>query len=243
MEKSQDSTSISDNPIAVNLPSHVGFIVDGNRRWARERNLPTLEGHRRGFAKLEDIAEAVIEKGVPYASFYVFSTENWSRSEEEVAYLMDLLRKNITRLSRKLQRKNIKMIVMGKAEPAPIDVLQSLKEAEELTRDGTAGTICICFNYGGHWEIADAVTQILTQYQSGDAITPEIIEQFIYHPEIPACDLIVRTSGEERISGFQLWRAAYSEFLFMPKYFPDIEVSDLDDIIAEYQSRQRRFGH
>ncbi len=223
-----------------NLPTHIGFIVDGNRRWARERNLPTLEGHRRGFDRVEDIAEAVIEKGVKFASFYLFSTENWNRSEEEVAYLMDLLRTNIVRLSKKLQKKGIKMVVMGRADPTPKDVLEKLAAAEEATKDGDKGTVCICFNYGGHWEIADAANKAIAAGETN--LTPETFAKYLYHPEVPACDLIVRTSGEERISGFQLWRAAYSEFLFLDKYFPDMEVADLDDILTEFGSRSRRFG-
>ena len=231
---------------------HIGFIVDGNRRWARERGLPTLEGHRRGFSQMEKIAEAIFDKGVQFASFYVFSTENWGRSKEEVAYLMDLLRVNITRLSKKLQKKGIKMVVLGPKDPAPKDILEKLAEAEEATKDGKNGTVCICFNYGGKWEIADAVTKFIQKKAKANPkanlsdlnteVTPEDIEDSLYHPEIPPCDLIVRTSGEERISGFMLWRAAYSEFLFLEKYFPDIKVSDLDDIIAEFNSRQRRFG-
>lgn len=238
MKKSQDTS-----PVA---PTHIGFIVDGNRRWARERGLPTLEGHRKGFSEMEKIAEAIFDKGVKYASFYVFSTENWDRSKEEVSYLMDLLRINIVRLSKKLQKKGIKMVVMGRSEKAPADVLKKLAAAEEATKDGQNGTVCICFNYGGKWEIADAVTKMLAESSEklprSSEITPEIFEKYLYHPEIPACDLIVRTSGEERISGFMLWRAAYSEFLFLDKYFPDVRVSDLDDILAEFSSRKRRFG-
>ncbi|MBQ3309685.1 di-trans,poly-cis-decaprenylcistransferase [Candidatus Saccharibacteria bacterium] len=265
MSKSQEDHNTQ------NIPTHIGFIVDGNRRWARERNLPTLEGHRRGFSKMEKIAEAIFDKGVKYASFYVFSTENWDRSKEEVSYLMDLLRNNITRLSKKLQKKGIKLVVLGRREPAPQDVLDSLSTAEELTKNGKNGTVCICFNYGGKWEIADAINKLISDRLDQDfaranknahasinnssakttpatssdnitTITPKIVEQYLYHPEIPPCDLIVRTSGEERISGFMLWRAAYSEFLFLKKYFPDMEVADLDEIIHEFSTRKRRFG-
>ena len=233
MEKSQDTLTV---------PNHIGFIVDGNRRWARERNLPTLEGHRRGFAKVEDIAENIFDKGVKYASFYLFSTENWGRSEEEVSYLMDLLRTNIVRLSKKLQKKGIKMVWLGRKSPAPADVIEKIEQAEEFTKDGKNGTVCVCFNYGGHWEIADAVSKILSDENRPSDITPEVVAKYLYQPEVPPCDLIVRTSGEERISGFQLWRAAYSEFLFLDKYFPDMSLEDLDSIIAEFNSRQRRFG-
>ncbi len=241
MSNSQDTTPVT-------IPRHLAFIVDGNRRWARERNLPTLEGHRRGFQQVEEIASAAIEKGCEFVSFYLFSTENWGRSEEEVAYLMDLIRSNIVRLTKKFKKENIRCVILGRKEPAPDDVWESLLNCERETADGTAGTVAICFNYGGQWEIADAVTRILRQRANNperfdDPITPEVIAANLYHPEVSPCDLIVRTSGEERISGFQLWRAAYSEFLFVKKYFPDFELEDLDAVIAEFGHRQRRFGH
>ena len=228
------------------IPTHIGFIVDGNRRWAREKGLPTLEGHRRGFDRVEKIAESIFDKGVKFASFYLFSTENWDRSTEEVSYLMDILRVNISRLAKKLQKKGIKLVWLGRIKPAPDDVIEKIRAAEELTKDGTAGTVAICFNYGGHWEIADAAKKLHADINAGNIkesdITPSVFAKYLYAPEVPACDLIVRTSGEQRISGFQLWRAAYSEFLFLDKKFPDMSVDDLDDIIAEYNHRSRRFG-
>ena len=223
------------------IPRHIGFIVDGNRRWARERNLPTLEGHRRGFTKVEKVATEMIEKGVEFVSFYLFSTENWNRSEEEVSYLMDLLRHNVKRLQKKFVKENIRCVVMGRAEPAPKDLLESLKTLEEKTKNGTRGTVCVCFNYGGQWEIADAVSKIVEEGITGE-ITPDIIAEHLYHPEVPPCDLIVRTSGEERISGFQLWRASYSEFLFLKKYFPAMTTKDCDKVLENFANRSRRFG-
>ena len=222
---------------------HIGFIVDGNRRWAREKGLPTLEGHRRGFKKVEDVASECVNRGVEFISFYLFSTENWNRAEDEVAYLMDLVRKNAARLKKRFLKEGIRCVVMGRKEPAPEDVLEKLADLEEATKNGSRGTVCICFNYGGHWEIADAATKLLAERPDAAEITPEIFEKYLYHPEVPPCDLIVRTSGEERISGFQLWRTAYSEFLFLDKYFPDIDPEkDLDAILTEFNRRQRRFG-
>lgn len=219
---------------------HIGFIVDGNRRWARERGLPTLEGHRRGFNKVEKIAEALIDRHIKFASFYLFSTENWGRSPEEVEYLMNLARKHILRLAKKLKKKGAKLIILGKKDPVPEDLWQKMQDAEELTKNGENGTICVCFNYGGHQEIADACTKLLKEKVT--SVSPDDIEHHLYHPEVPPCDLIVRTSGEERISGFMLWRAAYAEFLFLKKFFPDIDIPDLDDIFAEFDHRERRFG-
>ena len=221
---------------------HIGFIVDGNRRWARERGLPTLEGHRKGFNQVEKIATYAIEKGAKFVSFYLFSTENWNRSEEEVGYLMDLLRHNIKRLTKKFKKENIRCVVMGRRDPVPEDLLKSHDELEAETENNTRGTVCVCVNYGGHWELADTMTKILKNYPKDTEVTPEIIEQNLYHPEVPACDLIVRTSGEERISGFQLWRASYSEFLFLDKYFPEFTEEDFDFCVTEFEKRGRRFG-
>jgi len=227
------------------VPKHIGFIVDGNRRWARERSLPTLEGHRKGFSKVEKVATEMIEKGVEFVSFYLFSTENWNRSEEEVSYLMDLLRHNAKRMTKKFKKEGIRCVIMGRSEPAPKDVLEALSKLEEETKNGTRGTVAICFNYGGQWEIADAATKLLKARKDTDDdtdVTPEEFAKYLYQPEVPPCDLIVRTSGEERISGFQLWRASYSEFLFLKKYFPSITTKDCDKILSEYASRSRRFG-
>ena len=221
-----------------NTPVHIGFIVDGNRRWARENNLPTLEGHKKGFSEIETIAEKVFNSGVKFASFYVFSTENWQRSKEEVSYLMQLLRAGIGRLSKKMFKNNIKCLVLGGEKNVPEYLLKSIKEAEELTKDCTGGTACFCFNYGGQQEIVDAANKAA---KDGE-ITIESLSQNLYKPEVPPVDLIVRTSGEERLSGFMLWRAAYSEFIFLKKYWPDITPDDIDEILKEYKNRQRRFG-
>ena len=153
---------------------------------------------------------------------------------------MMLLRQNIKKLTKKFLKEGIRIVWMGRNEPAPEDIQEQLRESEKVTADGDRGTVCVCFNYGGQWEIADAMTKIIA---SGvKEVTPAVIAENLYHPEVPACDMIVRTSGEERISGFQLWRAAYSEFLFLDKYFPDMKVADLDGVLEEFASRHRRFG-
>lgn len=219
---------------------HLGFIVDGNRRWAKEKNLPTLKGHQKGLEKVEMVIEELAKsKQVEFASFYLFSTENWNRTKEEVDYLMDLLTSKIIGLAKKMAKNNVKCLVFGSENNVPAKVLEGLKEAENITKDCTGLTACICFNYGGKQEIADAAARTV---KNGEQITPESIEANLYHPEVPACDMIVRTSGEERISGFMLWRAAYAEFLFLKKYWPDIEAKDVKNILEEYQNRNRRFG-
>lgn len=231
MKKSQENSP---------LPQHIGFIVDGNRRWARERGLPTLEGHRKGFKKVEMVAETVLKSGVSFVSFFLFSTENWQRSPEEVSYLMELANNQVLKLARKLAKQNYRCLILGRREPIDDQLWQKLKTAEEITKDCTAGTVAICFNYGGQQEIIDAVNQ-LPQDQIGK-LSLEDFQKFLYQPSVPPVDLIVRTSGEQRISGFMLWRAAYSEFLFLKKYFPSITKLDLTKIFKEYQNRQRRFG-
>ena len=220
--------------------THVGYIADGNRRWARERGLPTLEGHRRGFDKVEIIIDALKDTEVKFVSFYLFSTENWDRSPEEVNYLMDLAGKQIDKLTKKLQKENLRLVIMGRPEPVDPKLWQKMLNAEAKTSENTGLTVCVCFNYGGHWEIADAATKAVAAGEK--ELSPEVFEKYLYHPEVPPIDMIVRTSGEKRISGFQLWRAAYAEFWFIEKHFPDIDTEDAKKTIEEYHRRQRRFG-
>ena len=219
---------------------HLGFIVDGNRRFAREKNLPTLIGHQKGFDKVEMVIDELAKYDeVGYASFYLFSTENWNRTKEEVDYLMKLAQKKISSMTKKLVKNNLHCVILGSKTHVPPALLKAFSDCEEKTKDCTGMTVCICFNYGGKQEISDAVNAAI---KKGEDITPETIEQNLYHPEVPACDMIIRTSGEERISGFMLWRASYSEFLFLKKYFPDITKEDVAEILVEYKKRNRRFG-
>lgn len=220
--------------------THIGFICDGNRRWARAQGLPTLEGHKRGFDKVEVIIDALKDTEVQFLSFFLFSTENWDRSPEEIAYLMDLVEKKIDELTKKAMKDNMRVVVLGRPEPVKPKLWQKIMDSEAKTSANTGKTVCICFNYGGKWEIADAATKAIAAGET--ELTPETFEKYLYHPEVPACDLIVRTSGEERISGFQLWRAAYSELLFIDKHFPAIEAEDCQMFLDEFHSRQRRFG-
>ncbi len=226
--------------MAENKLTHLGFICDGNRRWARAQGLPTLEGHRRGFDKVDMIIDALQGTEVEFVSFFVFSTENWDRSPEEVDYLMKLIGDKIGSLAKKAKRNSMRIILMGRPEPVEPKLWQKLLKVEADTKDNTGLTACFCFNYGGKWEIADAAQKACAAGETD--WTPESFRKYLYHPEVPDCDLIVRTSGEERISGFQLWRAAYAEFLFITKHFPALEKSDVIAVIDEFHSRQRRFG-
>ncbi len=219
--------------------TQLGIIADGNRRWAKERGLPTIQGHKKGLEVIEELIEAASQAEIKYITFYVFSTENWGRSNEEVSYIMKLAETRILKLAEKLAKKNGRMLILGSRDKISPSLMSALEKAEKITADSTGITACFCFNYGGEQEIADAAT--IASKVNGE-ITPETIRKHLYHPEVPNVDMVVRTSGEERISGFMLWRAAYSEFLFMEKYFPEMSGADIKDILENYEKRNRRFG-
>ena len=219
-----------------NIPTHLGFVIDGNRRWAKERGLTSLEGHKKGISVVETIAEECPKRGIKYTSFYVFSTENWDRSAEEIAYLMKLITINVKRLVKRCLKNNTKLVILGSHNRLSKEVIAATKTAEQDTKACTGCTICLCFNYGGRQEIIDAANKIKGK------VTADNFAAALYHPEIPDVDMIVRTSGEQRLSGFMLWRSAYSEFLSLKKHWPDFTPSDLTTVLAEYARRNRRFG-
>lgn len=219
--------------------THLGIIADGNRRWAKSKNLPTIEGHKKGLDAIETLVSAADEAGIKYITFYVFSTENWGRSAEEVSYIMKLAETRILKYAEKLVKKNARMLILGSKTRVSKSLIKTIEKAEEITRGCTGITVCFCFNYGGEREIADAANLALANHQE---ITPETIRAHLYHPEVPDIDMVVRTSGEERISGFMLWRSSYAEFMFIKKYFPDMAAEDMANIVKEYDSRSRRFG-
>lgn len=224
------------------VPQHIGFIVDGNRRWAKERSLPTYEGHLAGYKALKEVAFAALRAGVPYASAYVFSTENWKRSEDEVGKLMNLIIHAFKVDLKTFIDNNVQLRVIGSRERLSDKVKQVLNQAEAKTADMTGGVFILCLNYGGQAEIADACKKIVQSGIAAEAITPELIEQHLYAPDVPPIDIVVRTSGEQRLSNFMLWRAAYSELLFLEKFWPDMTKDDVTGILEEYSRRSRRFG-
>lgn len=224
------------------IPKHVGFILDGNRRWAKEQGVPTLDGHRRGAEVFKDISLQAFDKGVEYLSAFVFSTENWRRTEEEVSYLMKLLVKAVEKYLDEYHERGIRIIVIGQREGISKSVTGAIEKTEAKTQDNTNGTLVLCFNYGGQQEIIDATKKILAENIDPTEVTKDRFEQYLYAPEVPPVDMLVRTSGEERTSGFMLWRAAYAELMFIKKYWPAFDVSDLDEVLHTYASRQRRFG-
>jgi undecaprenyl diphosphate synthase len=226
-------------PIAP-IPNHLGIILDGNRRWAKNNGLPTSEGHREGFETFSDIADYALERGVKYLSIYAFSTENWARSKDEVNFLMGFMKTLIKTRIKELHKKGVRFVWFGTTEKLDEKIIAMFREAEELTAQNTSATLALCFNYGGKQEIVDAVHKIQA---TGGAVTAESIESNLYGgADIPPVDFLIRTSGEHRISNFMLWRAAYSELYFTDVLWPNFSVQELDKALAEYAQRQRRFG-
>ena len=219
--------------------THLGIIADGNRRWAKANGLPTIEGHKKGLDTIKLLVNAADKAGISYITFYVFSTENWGRSADEVSYIMKLAENRILKYAEELAENNARMLILGARDKISAGLNKSLDRAEEITKDCTGITVCFCFNYGGEKEIADAANAAVVD---GEEITPETIRSHLYHPEVPDIDMVVRTSGEERISGFMLWRSSYAEFLFIKKYFPEMSGDDIKEILKEYENRNRRFG-
>lgn len=228
------------------IPNHLGFVVDGNRRWAREHNLPTAEGHRRGYEVIKKMAYACQERGIKFVSAFIFSTENWGRSEDEVNYLMKIFIFAVKHDVAKLIHDGFKIIFLGRRDRVSAEILQAIQQIEADSAGNAGTTLALYFNYGGHAEIIDAARHLAADVQSGKTnladMTDERFRQYLYHPELPDIDMMVRTSGECRVSDFSLWRIAYSEFMFLEKKWPDITSDDLDDVIAEYSHRNRRFG-
>lgn len=227
---------------AKNVPEHLGLILDGNRRWAKSRDKSTLDGHKAGYENLKTICEAAWNRGVKYVSAYVFSTENWNRSKEEVGYLMNLLLWAADNDLKELEKKGAKILCVGSMDGVDKKVQKSIEGAVERTKNNQNGTLVLCFNYGGHREITDATKSIVESGVSSEDITEDLIAEHIYTPELPPLDMIIRTSGEQRLSNFMLWRAAYSELYFSEKLWPDFAEEDLDEALDDYASRQRRYG-
>ncbi len=226
-----------------NLPKHVGIILDGNRRWARANGQPILEGHRAGYQNLRKITRYMFfEKGIKLVSAFVFSTENWSRSAEEVEYLMNLLLGAFKKSLKEFKEENIRIVVLGRRDRLSPKIIKVIEQAEAETENNSAGTIAFCFNYGGQAEIVDAAKALLEQKTDPAKLTPESFADHLYHPDVPPVDLLIRTSGEQRTSGFMLWRAAYAELYFTDKHWPDFSPADVDAALADFAKRQRRYG-
>lgn len=226
----------------ITLPTHLGLILDGNRRWAEEQNLPTLKGHYQGAEVLKEIGIAAVNFGVKYVSAYLFSTENWNRSKAEVTYLMRLIIKFFDKHIDEMKQNEIKMVHIGSRDGLPKPVLQAIDRAVKETAHFSRGTLGLCINYGGQHEIVDAAKKLIRQNVDPRRLNLRDFERALYEPDVPPIDLIIRTSGEYRTSGFMLWRAAYAEYMFVDKYWPDFTRHDLKIALLQYAKRHRRFG-
>lgn len=225
----------------VKIPNHVAIIVDGNGRWAKERGLSRSKGHDAGYENLKSLGKYIFSKGVGVLSVYLFSTENFKRDKQEVDYLMNLFVKMFKKENKYFIENNIKVVVSGRDEMLSKDVIESRDKTVELTKNNTGGILNICLNYGGRAEIVDATKRIINDGINVDDIDEELFSKYLYQ-DLPEVDLVIRTSGEIRLSNFLLWQLSYSEFYFTKTYFPDFHEKDFDEAILEYTSRDRRFG-
>src|SRR5471030_508580 len=236
----------TEGPDRTDGPLHVAIIMDGNGRWAAARGLPRAEGHRRGVEALRRTIRAAGEIGIGIITIFSFSAENWSRPATEVGELMGLLRRFIRNDLAELHKSNVRVRIIGERDGLDPDIGRLLTEAEELTRNNSKLTLVVAFNYGSRQEIARAARRMAVEIESGALktadITMETLGKFLDAPDLPDPDLIIRTSGEQRLSNFLLWQSAYSELVFVPTYWPDFDRATLEAAILEYQQRERRFG-
>ncbi len=227
-------------------PRHVAIIMDGNGRWAARRGLPRFEGHRRGVEAVRRTVRASIELGIACLTIYSFSTENWSRPAAEVAELMGLIRRFIRNDLADLHARNVRVRIIGESEGISEDIQRLLAEAESLTRNNTGLTLVIAFNYGSRQEIVRAAQALATMAAEGrldpQAIDAGMVGRFLSTSGLPEPDLLIRTSGEQRLSNFLLWQLAYAEFVFLPVLWPDFDKEHLEQAIAVFRDRDRRFG-
>ena len=221
--------------------NHIGIIMDGNRRWARSRGLPAILGHREGVKAVERTLIAAKELGIPCVSLYAFSTENWKRPKSEVLGLMGLLKYYMKLKFEELNKENARIRFAGNISALSEDIQEILLDAEQKTRNNDSMQLVVCLNYGGRQEILDAVNKMI-----GDGVslpvTEDVFRKYLYLPDLPDPDLLIRTSGELRMSNFWLWQGSYSEFYFTDKFWPDFGKPDLEMAIADYYRRERRYG-
>lgn len=221
---------------------HLAIIPDGNRRWAKAHGLPAFEGHRRGYENIKTIGKAALARGVRRLTFFAFSTENWKRSETEVAYLMDLLHAALAKDVDFYLKEGIRLKVIGRREGLSEKLLAAIDAAERRTAGGAAGELRICLNYGGRAEIVEAAKALIRDGARAEDLTEEAFAARLWTAGAPDPDLIIRTSGERRLSGFLTWESAYSELLFVDPHWPDFDERTLDAALEEFARRERRFG-
>jgi undecaprenyl diphosphate synthase len=233
--------------VASDIPRAVAIVMDGNGRWATQRGLPRTEGHGAGEEALWDTVKGAVQIGLPWLTVFAFSTENWRRPPSEVRYLMNFNRSLLRRRRDELHRMNVRIRFIGRRNwRVPRSVLKEIRIAEELTAENTGTTLSIAFNYGGRAEVVDAVKELARDVRDGklrpESIDEKTIAERLYVPDMPPPDLLIRTSGEQRISNFLLWEVAYSELWFTPVFWPDFDREHLYEAIRDFQKRSRRYG-
>ena len=225
---------------------HIAIIMDGNGRWAKKRGLPRSMGHRKGAEVVKEICQAAGDAGIKYLTLYAFSTENWKRPQEEVDSLMDLLRQYLKSDLKELKEKGVCIRFIGEREMLPTDILKSMEKLEAETANNDKMTLCIALSYGSRQEIVHAAKKVAELVKRGDIriedIDEKIFSDMLYTHDIPDPDILIRTSGEQRISNYLLWQLAYSEFFFVEAYWPDFTKEMLNDVIEKYKTRERRYG-
>ncbi len=230
----------------TNKLKHLAIIMDGNRRWAKKHNLPTAAGHRKGAETLEQVCRDAKELGIKYLTLYAFSTENWQRDKEEVDTLMGLLREYLKNDLQEIQKNNARIIFIGERQMLDIDIVESMHRIEQQTSSNDGLTLCLAISYGSRQEILNAVRRVSKLVKAEELKVEEIDEKtfsnFLYTKDIPDPDMVVRTSGEQRISNYLLWQIAYSEFYFSELLWPDFNRKELEKIIANFNTRERRYG-
>jgi len=228
------------------LPLHIAIIMDGNGRWAQQRHLPRTFGHREGVKRVKDIVQAAADMGIGFLTLYAFSTENWTRPSREVGVLMKLLSSFLNAESRRIIRNNVRFRVIGKTDHIPGYILEKIHAIEKESASNSGLCLVLAINYGSREEIVDAAKRFACKAVAGGVepggLTPEMFSEYLYTAGIPDPDLLIRTSGEMRLSNFLLWQLSYTEFYFAKKFWPDFKKEDLAKAVKEYQKRERRFG-
>ena len=225
-----------------NIPCHIAVIMDGNRRWAKKKGLPPMEGHRQGYEQFKKISEYCNKLGVKILTVYAFSLENWKRSKAEVFYLMNLLKKGLREQRDFFIKNKVRLNVIGQIEKLPFDLKELVLKIMKETKDNKERILNLAISYGGREEIMEAVKKIIKEKINPSKINEKIFSQYLYTAGQPDPDIIIRTSGEQRLSGFLPWQSVYTELYFSPKLWPDFTEEDLEEVIKEFQNRQRRFG-
>ena len=227
------------------IPKHVAMVLDGNRRWAKEKGMPTLKGHQKGFENIKNLTPYIFDKGVKVLSVYAFSEQNFNRSQDEVNYLMDIFVNMFKKECENIHNENIKIVFSGRRNRLRDDVIEAMNEITKKTQNNTRGIFNVCLGYSGQQEICDMTKKLCEMYKEGkiklDDITTEFIQANLYQ-DLPPVDLMIRTSGENRLSNFMMYQNSYAEFYFPEVYFPDFSEEEFDKAILEFNKRNRRFG-